>query len=119
MAEDVVFVVPGREPFGKEAFAAAARGMKGLRMEGTSEIRELRVLGDWASLRSYIEVTTPPPGGAKPTRRAGYTLTILQGAGWALAPRARRQSADGAPHAGYGDRGASRAAELDYLHAPR
>ena len=28
MADDVVFMVPGREPFGKEAFAASAREMK-------------------------------------------------------------------------------------------
>jgi uncharacterized protein (TIGR02246 family) len=78
MADDAVFMVPGREPFGKEAFAAAARGMRDLRMEGTSDIRELRILGDWAWLRSYIEVTMTPPGGAKPVRRAGYTLTILR-----------------------------------------
>jgi uncharacterized protein (TIGR02246 family) len=78
MADDVIFMVPGREPFGKEAFAAAAQGMKDVRMEGTSDIRELRVLGDWAWLRSYIEVTVTPPGGAKPIRRAGYTLTILR-----------------------------------------
>jgi uncharacterized protein (TIGR02246 family) len=78
MADDVVFMVPGREPFGKEAFAAAAQSMKDVGMEGTSDIRELRVLGDWAWLRSYIEVTVTPPGGAKPVRRAGYTLTILR-----------------------------------------
>jgi uncharacterized protein (TIGR02246 family) len=78
MADDVIFMVPGREPFGKQAFAAAAQGMKQLRMEGTSDIRELRVIGDWAWLRNYIEVTVTPPGGAKPVRRAGYTLTILR-----------------------------------------
>ena len=78
MADDVIFMVPGREPFGKQVFAAAAEGMKQLRMEGTSDIRELRVIGDWAWLRNYIEVTVTPPGGAKPVRRAGYTLTILR-----------------------------------------
>jgi len=26
MTDDVVFMVPGREPFGKEAFAAASQG---------------------------------------------------------------------------------------------
>ena len=77
MADDVIFQVPGREPFGKEAFAAMSQGMKGVRMEGTSDIRELRVLGDWAYLRNYISLTVTPPGG-KPMRRAGYTLTILR-----------------------------------------
>ena len=46
MTDDVVFQVPGREPFGKEAFAAGSEGMKGVRMEGTADIRELRC---WAT----------------------------------------------------------------------
>ena len=77
MADDVIFQVPGREPFGKEAFASMSQGMKGIRMQGTSEIRELCVLGDWAYLRNHISLTITPPGG-KPMRRAGYTLTILR-----------------------------------------
>ena len=77
MADDVVFMVPGREPFGKAAFAAASEGMKGVRMEGTSDIREIQVLGDWAYLRSHNTVTMTPPAG-EPVRRAGYTLTILR-----------------------------------------
>ena len=77
MADDVVFMVPGREPFGKEAFATASQGMKDVRMEGTNEIRELQVLGGWAWLRAYIQITMTPPG-AEPVRRAGYTLTILR-----------------------------------------
>jgi uncharacterized protein (TIGR02246 family) len=63
MADDVIFMVPGREPFGKEAFAAASQGMKNVRMEGESDIRELKVLGDWAYLRNYLQVTMTPPGG--------------------------------------------------------
>ena len=77
MADDVVFLVPGREPFGKEAFATISQGMKDVRMQGTSDIRELKVLGDWAYLRNHIELTITPPGGT-PVRRAGYTLTILR-----------------------------------------
>ena len=77
MTDDVVFMVPGREPFGKEAFAAASQDMQGARMEGTSDIRELQVLGDWAYLRSYLQVAVTPPGG-NAVRRAGYTLTILR-----------------------------------------
>ena len=77
MADDAVFMVPGREPFGREAFTAASQGMKDVRMEGTNEIRELEVLGDWAYLRAYIEVAMTPPRG-QPVRRAGYTLTILR-----------------------------------------
>jgi uncharacterized protein (TIGR02246 family) len=77
MTDDVIFMVPGREPFGKQAFAAASDAMKNVRMEGTSEIREIRVLGDWAYTRNYIEMTITPEGG-EPVKRSGYTLTILR-----------------------------------------
>ena len=77
MTDDVVFMVPGREPFGKEAFAAQSRGMAGARLEGTSDIRELRILGDWAFMQNHIEIALTPPGG-QPQRRAGDTLTILR-----------------------------------------
>ena len=77
MADDVIFQVPGREPFGKEAFANMSQGMQGVRLEGSSDIRELRLLGDWAYLRNHITMTVTPPGG-KPMKRAGYTLTILR-----------------------------------------
>jgi uncharacterized protein (TIGR02246 family) len=86
MTDDVIFMVPGREPFGKEAFAAMSKEMQGARMQGTSDIRELSVLGDWAYLRNYLTVTVTPADGL-PVRRAGYTLTILrkQDGRWLLA----------------------------------
>jgi uncharacterized protein (TIGR02246 family) len=77
MADDVVFMVPGQEPFGKEEFAARNRNMKGLLVESTSEIQELEVLGDWAWLRNRLKVTIAPPGG-RPAVHSGYTLTILR-----------------------------------------
>ena len=77
MTDDVVFMVPGREPFGREVFAANSKDMQGMQFEGRSEIRELAILGDWAYLRNHITLTLTPPGG-KPTHRAGYTLTILR-----------------------------------------
>ena len=77
MADDVVFMVAGREPFGKEAFAAASRSMKNIKLEGTSDIRELQVLGDWAWLRNYLTLRMTLPDG-KTMRRAGWTLTILR-----------------------------------------
>jgi uncharacterized protein (TIGR02246 family) len=77
MTDDVIFMVPGREPFGREAFAAASDTMKNVRMEGKSDIRELRVLGDWAYLRNHIEITITLEGG-EPVKRSGWTLTILR-----------------------------------------
>jgi uncharacterized protein (TIGR02246 family) len=61
MSDDVVFMVPGREPFGKQTFAANSRSMDGVRLEGTADIRELKVLGDWAWLRNFLEITITPP----------------------------------------------------------
>jgi uncharacterized protein (TIGR02246 family) len=77
MSDDVIFMVPGREPFGKQAFAANSRGMDGVGLEGNADIRELQILGGWAYLRNYIEITITPPGG-EPVHRSGYTLTILR-----------------------------------------
>src|SRR5262249_4047408 len=77
IAEDAVFTVVGQEPFGKDAFRAASHGQKDLRIEGTSDIREIQVLGAWAYLRNNRTMTVTPPGGA-PIRRAGWTLTILR-----------------------------------------
>ena len=69
MADDVIFMVPVREPFGKEQFRTASERMKNVRMAGTSDIREIKVLGDWAYIRNYIEITVMPPDGTPMQRR--------------------------------------------------
>lgn len=87
MTDDVVFMVPGAEPFGKDAFAAASMAMKDIRLEGSSEVVEIVLLGDWAYLRNHIDMTATPPTGAA-IRRSGYTLTIVRKCGdgrWRLA----------------------------------
>jgi uncharacterized protein (TIGR02246 family) len=78
MANDVVFMLPGQNPFGKEAFAASFKALTGIRFETSSEIKEIKLLGEWAYLRNYLEVTMTPPGGGAPLRRSGHTLTILR-----------------------------------------
>jgi uncharacterized protein (TIGR02246 family) len=77
MSDDVVFMVPGREPFGKAEFAAAGKGMKGLKMDIASDIVEIRIMDNWAWMRNRLTVAVTPPGG-QPVIREGYTLTILQ-----------------------------------------
>jgi uncharacterized protein (TIGR02246 family) len=77
MTDDVVFMVPGKEPFGKAAFASASMAMKDTKIDGRSDIQELRILGEWAYLRNRLEITVTPPDGA-PVHRSGYTLTILR-----------------------------------------
>ena len=82
MTDDALFMTVGREPFGKQAFAKSLAALKGIAMEGQSDIRELVVLpgGQWAFLRSYVTVAMTPPGG-KAMRREGWTLTILKKGG--------------------------------------
>lgn len=77
LADDVVFLVAGQPPFGKDAFAKGLTAMKDVEFEGRSDIEELKVLGSWAYLRNRLEVTITPRGG-RPQRRGGYTLTILR-----------------------------------------
>ena len=77
MSDDVVFMTAGREPFGKQEFAAQSQGMKDIRIEGVARPIEIKVLGDWAYLRNHLEMTMTPKGG-QPMQRAGYTLTILR-----------------------------------------
>ncbi len=87
MTEDAIFMVPGQEPFGKRAFAEASKGMAKVQIDGTSEIIELQLLGDWAFIRNRIDLIAKPPGGDS-IRRSGYTLTLLRkdaGGRWRLA----------------------------------
>ncbi|MBP0594366.1 SgcJ/EcaC family oxidoreductase [Paraburkholderia sp. LEh10] len=78
MTDDAVFMVAGQKPFGKTAFMAMSEEQKNVDIDGKSEILELQVLGDWAFLRSHLEVTITPKDGLAPMRRAGNTLTILR-----------------------------------------
>jgi ketosteroid isomerase-like protein len=43
--DDVVFMVPGLEPFGKAEFVADGEGMRRASLEGRAEIREIEIFG--------------------------------------------------------------------------
>jgi uncharacterized protein (TIGR02246 family) len=92
MTDDVVFMVPGREPFGKEEFRAASESMSGAKMDGNAEIREMRVLGDWAWIRSHIDIGMTPPDGRTRAPVRLHADHPAQGLGRPLAARARCQS---------------------------
>lgn len=90
MSDDVVFLMPGRPPMGKQEFAAASQvppGQVRPSFEGRSEIQEIQVSGDWAWMWTRLTVTVTPPGGTAPMTRAGHTLTVLrkQGGKWVIA----------------------------------
>jgi len=77
MTDDVLFMTPGREPFGKDTFRQSSEAMRDVRIEGRAEIQEIEVFGDRAWIRNHIDLTlTPAEGG--PLKRSGYTLIILR-----------------------------------------
>jgi uncharacterized protein (TIGR02246 family) len=76
MADDVVFMVPGRT-FGKGEFATGFRAMKGMNFDAKSEILEIEIWKNTAWCRTRLNVATTAPGGTL-TRRSGYTLSILR-----------------------------------------
>src|SRR5262249_27206996 len=81
MTDDAVFLVPGRPPMRKADYANAAKAQAAHAhptFEGTSEIQELQVLGDWAYMWTKLRVVATPPDGSPPTARSGHTLTILR-----------------------------------------
>jgi len=87
MTDDVVFMVPGQKPFGKNAFEAAATASENVRIEGKSDIREIQICGD-------LGVPPELPGGfGNPARRtkAGAPLrlhadNLAQERRWKVAP---------------------------------
>ena len=87
MADDVIFMVPGEEPFGKETFAANSKSMQDHKVEGTSDIQEIKVMGDWAWMRNHLQIKITQPDG-NVMKKAGYVLSILrkeQDGHWVLA----------------------------------
>lgn len=77
MTDDVVFMTPGREPFGKEAFAGQSNQMGDVHIDGSAEVREVQVFGQVAYVRNYLKIAMTPAGG-QTARREGWTLTILR-----------------------------------------
>lgn len=76
MADDIIFTVPGGEPFGKDVFASNSKAMVGAKFEGTCNIVELTIIGDWAWLRNHIHAAITLPTGDT-FKQSGYTLSIL------------------------------------------
>ena len=83
MTDDVVFMVPGQKPFGKEAFRKTAEEMKGgeasgLCFEGESDIEEIRIFDNWAYPPPawYILQSCSGPRETKPGAFGSSLLTI-------------------------------------------
>ena len=78
LADDMVFLVPGAPPFGKEQFTAAWEGpMKGARVASLAELEECIVTGDYACTRTKLSVTITTADG-NVSRAQGYTLSLFR-----------------------------------------
>jgi uncharacterized protein (TIGR02246 family) len=79
MADDVVFLSPGREPFGRAEFPAGFRaGHEQFRIDCVSELEEVVVAGDIAFTRAKDSLSLTPRAGGKQTRLAGHRLTLYR-----------------------------------------
>ena len=79
MAEDVVFLQPGQPPMrGRAGFSAAQQAMNDVDIDASSEIQEIRILGDWAWCWSRLTVVVSPRNGGASIKRAGDVLSLLQ-----------------------------------------
>jgi uncharacterized protein (TIGR02246 family) len=80
MAEDVVFLLPGRPPMcGRKAFAEATRGAtSGARLEGQPDIREIHISGNYAYCWNHLSLTATPLKGGTPLHRAGDILSVFK-----------------------------------------
>ena len=81
MTDDVVFLVAGQQPFGKQQFAAAmkppATGVPMPLIDGRSEVQEIRISGDHAYMWAQLRVEVTPAGGVT-VKRSGHTLSVLR-----------------------------------------
>ncbi len=90
MTKDVVFLAPGQEPTGKTEFATMFKGPAGIarpNFEINAVILEIQVAGDFAFMRTHLDVHVLPSGAREPLHRAGQTLSVLrrEGGQWRIA----------------------------------
>jgi uncharacterized protein (TIGR02246 family) len=77
MTDDVVFMTPGRAPFGKAEFAADSEHVKGVAIDARAEVQEIEVFGPRAYIRNHVRVELTSPGQA-PKRVSGYAMSVLR-----------------------------------------
>jgi len=79
MANDVVFLVAGQTPFGRDAFERGLRSiLKTHRIESSGQIKEIQVSGDMAYCWSHLNVRVYPLSGGASTIRSGNALSVLR-----------------------------------------
>jgi uncharacterized protein (TIGR02246 family) len=79
MADDVVFLNPGRAPFGREGFPAGfSTAHQQFRISCISELEEVVVVGGVAYTLSQDSLSVTPRAGGEATELAGHRITIYR-----------------------------------------
>ena len=79
MADDVVFLNPGRAPIGREGFSANfSAAHQPVRIHCSSELEEVVVVGDVAYTRSRDALSVTPRAGGQATQLAGHRITVYR-----------------------------------------
>jgi uncharacterized protein (TIGR02246 family) len=79
MADDVVFLNPGRAPSGRDGFSAAfPAAHQQARINCISELEEVVVVGEVAYTRSRDSLSVTPRAGGGTIRLAGDRLTVYR-----------------------------------------
>ena len=87
MADDMLFLTPGREPFGKREFLEGSRQSAGkVQISVQADVKEVRVVGDLGYCWLKLEVKLTPEGAA-PMQHSGHAIGIYrrEGGRWVLA----------------------------------
>ena len=82
VTEDVVFLVPGCSPMRKMEFAAALRAQSNhaaSKIDGSSEIQEIIVNGDWAFMWTKLSVVATPTDGTHRLNMPGIRSPYSRG----------------------------------------
>jgi len=80
MDDDVVFLGPGRPAMrGKQGFAHATKAAEGRhRIEGSADIQEVHIFGEWAYCWNQLTVRMTPLDGGAASERRGPVLSIFR-----------------------------------------
>ena len=77
MADDAVFLNPGRAPFGRDGFSDGfSAAHKQVRINCISELEEVVVVGEVAYTRSLDALSVVPIAGGDETQLTGHRITI-------------------------------------------
>lgn len=79
MADDVVFLNPGRAPFGRDGFPVGfSSAHRQSRILCLSQLEEVVIVGEVAYTRCRDSLTVTPRAGGEATELAGYRITIYR-----------------------------------------